>query len=175
MSFDATRLTFDLFRADTPLKISPTARLVLLVLADRANKNLHAWPSVTSISRDTGLGRRTVFRALQLLEEFGLIQRTHRRDLSRQERAQIRIDQVVYRLTYNWCHSGTSYTNWCHSGTRSGVTVAPEPINNQSGAEPTKNQPSAPPLGERRANNLSPAQVSELIEKTLPGIRRNRS
>ena len=55
--------------------LSPTAKLVLLRLCDRANDFPHcyAWPTVKGIAADTGCSRATVLRALQALRDRGLI------------------------------------------------------------------------------------------------------
>jgi Fe2+ or Zn2+ uptake regulation protein len=51
------------------------AKLVLLKLADNANDEGVAWPHIETIVAETSLCRRSVFRALTVLEESGLITR----------------------------------------------------------------------------------------------------
>lgn len=59
--------------------LPPTRKFVLVALADRCNKDtLRCHPSIAKLSEDTGLGRMTVFRALEDLEAAGLIQRVER-------------------------------------------------------------------------------------------------
>ena len=59
--------------------LTPTRKLVLVALADRCNKDtLRCDPSIRKIMDDTGLGERTVFRALLDLEEDGFIKRVQR-------------------------------------------------------------------------------------------------
>lgn len=53
--------------------LSPTQKLVLLHLADRANPANLAWPSIKGISLDTGLGRASVTRCLAVLRDRALI------------------------------------------------------------------------------------------------------
>lgn len=55
----------------------PTARLVLLILSEAANRaeGHEAWPAVDTIGRRCGLDRRRVQRALRELEEAGEIGR----------------------------------------------------------------------------------------------------
>lgn len=63
------------FRQDLPA----TRKFVLVALADRCNKDtLRCDPSIKRLMEDTGLGRMTVFRALEKLEEEGYIQRVER-------------------------------------------------------------------------------------------------
>jgi len=52
-----------------------SAALVLIRLADRAGAGGLCWPGLDRIASDTGLGRRTVIRALDQLAEAGLIER----------------------------------------------------------------------------------------------------
>jgi DNA-binding transcriptional regulator YhcF (GntR family) len=51
------------------------AKLVLLKLADNANDEGIAWPHIETIAAETSLCRRSVFRALTVLEDSGLITR----------------------------------------------------------------------------------------------------
>ena len=51
----------------------PRDRFVLFVLADYANDDLEAWPRQATIASDTGYSRATVNRALQSLEERGVL------------------------------------------------------------------------------------------------------
>jgi hypothetical protein len=55
-------------------------RLVLLNLADRANKQGECWPSQKRIARDTKLSERSVRGRMKELEEIGLIERRHRKN-----------------------------------------------------------------------------------------------
>lgn len=181
MSFNHTRLLWQLLE-DEQLEIPPSARIVLLRLADRANDFSLAWPSINSIARDTGQGRRTVIRALQLLEQAGLIVRTNRRDLTREERRNLRLQNVVYRLNLT-VSTGVTVApveaGGCHGDTSSGVTVAHKPTNNLPG---NRNQPAGPPLGERAGNQPEPTRthqpnqpaarvdVAALIKQTKRGL-----
>jgi len=56
------------------------AKLVLLKLADNANDQGVAWPHIETIVSDTSLCRSSVFRALDKLEELGLITRNRGRN-----------------------------------------------------------------------------------------------
>lgn len=58
--------------------LPPTEKLLLLSLADQANDDGVAWPSIESISKKTGVSERTVFRHLVSLEELGHLHREHR-------------------------------------------------------------------------------------------------
>lgn len=156
-------------------EITPTQKLVLLRLADRANVHRLAWPSITSLENDTGLGRSTVIRALKKLIEYRLIEPTNRALLQQQERRNIRRDQVVYRLNLADM-SGATVTpvraNQCHSDTSSSVRATPKPTNNlpgQSTRGTYQNLQGASPLGERGAMN--DAQISQMLKDTLRSLR----
>jgi hypothetical protein len=56
----------------------PPEKLILLSLADQANDDGIAWPSVKSITKKTGMSERTVFRHLSDLEKLGHIHREQR-------------------------------------------------------------------------------------------------
>ena len=57
-------------RAPTPDALS---RWLLVVLADHANEEGKCWPSQATLARRTGMGRSTVNRKLELLEQNNLI------------------------------------------------------------------------------------------------------
>lgn len=73
MSYKATNWAYDL-----PLKGS--AKPVLVVLADMADESNSCFPSQERIASMTGLGSRTVRRAILRLEAAGMITRTARYD-----------------------------------------------------------------------------------------------
>lgn len=69
-----------------PLKTgSPTAKAVLLAVANYADEEGICWPSQDQLSEDTELSRHTIMRALDHLEDLGLLsrERRHRKDGSR--------------------------------------------------------------------------------------------
>jgi hypothetical protein len=57
---------------------SPSHKLILMNLADRAGFEWECWPSQATIARQTEMSERTVRRLLADLEERGFIVRTHR-------------------------------------------------------------------------------------------------
>ena len=83
------------------------AKLVLLKLADNANDEGVAWPHIETIVAETSLCRRSVFRALTVLEESGLITRHRGRN------------EVVY--TIQKCLTDTS------TGASQALTLTKEP------------------------------------------------
>jgi hypothetical protein len=56
-----------------PLAMEPSAKAVLISLADQANDEGYCWPSLNTIAIRTCLSERTVRRALRELEDDGLI------------------------------------------------------------------------------------------------------
>ena len=54
---------------------SPTAKFILLLLANKADENFSCFPSVSTLMAESGAGRSTVLRALKKLEDDGLITR----------------------------------------------------------------------------------------------------
>ncbi len=56
--------------------LSPSEKLTLLSLADRAGESHEAWPSWSRLIFDTGLNRKTIYKVLASLQEKGLIAKT---------------------------------------------------------------------------------------------------
>ena len=53
--------------------ITGAARAVAIVLAIHANEKRQTWPSLGTIAREAGINRATAFRAVQDLENAGVI------------------------------------------------------------------------------------------------------
>ena len=108
------------------------AKHLLLTLANFANDEAKAWPSITRLARDTEMARRTIFRKLDVLVEKGLI--------SREQKVTPAGTYSVYTLT-GWCHADTtSVTETPTSVTLTpggGVTLTPKPISGEPIKEPT--------------------------------------
>lgn len=56
-------------------KLSPTQKLILLSMADRAGEDHTCWPSNARLCLDTGLNRKTVYAVIAQLVGMGLIVR----------------------------------------------------------------------------------------------------
>ena len=56
-------------------KVTPTQKLVLLHMADKAGDSLLAWSSVRKMAIETGLTERSIYRAIDDLRVLGLITR----------------------------------------------------------------------------------------------------
>lgn len=67
MSLDATRWAWQ--QSD----LRPTAKLMLLAFADRADENHRCFPSIQRLEQDTGLDRKTIFACISYLESTGLV------------------------------------------------------------------------------------------------------
>ena len=78
------------WQQDTP---TPTAKLVLLALADRANEDGECWPGMGTVAQMAGVSSRSVSTHLAALEEGGLLTR----------RRQRRGDGTMGRYTYRLC------------------------------------------------------------------------
>jgi hypothetical protein len=66
MSLDATRWAWR-------QKVTPTQKLVLLALADRADEKHICYPSNTRLQSDTGLYRETIYAAISDMEQSGIL------------------------------------------------------------------------------------------------------
>lgn len=60
--------------------LGASERLILLALANFANRNHECWPSVSSLIEDTGLSERTIRASTKALEERALITKRTRQD-----------------------------------------------------------------------------------------------
>jgi len=58
---------------------SPTAKLVLIALADHANADGECWPSMGRIAQIAGISDRQVSRHIQTLVDAGLVEKVDRR------------------------------------------------------------------------------------------------
>jgi hypothetical protein len=56
-----------------PLQLPPTAKAVLISMADFANEAGECWPSVSTLAERTCLVPRSVIRAIKDLEAFGVV------------------------------------------------------------------------------------------------------
>jgi GntR family transcriptional regulator len=56
------------------IDLPATEKLVLLGLACRANNKNQCFPTVDTLSKDTGLSRREIFRSLSALKVGGLVE-----------------------------------------------------------------------------------------------------
>lgn len=125
--------------------LSPTRKLVLLALADRCNKDtLRCDPSIRRLMDDTGLGRMTIFRALESLEEDGFISRVQRKRENGSDTTS------EYRFPGITVIRGES-----HSDTPPGTTVVPPEPELRTRSEPTS-LAAAPPTdgnGSHRPKN----------------------
>lgn len=70
---EASFLSITAYRKAWETKCSPTQKLVLLALADRADAMGYCWPSIRDISERTGLSKDTVWRTITRLETSGVV------------------------------------------------------------------------------------------------------
>lgn len=108
----------------------PMAKLLLIALADRADKETNqCWPSLARLSQDTELSSATIKRKLNYLEERGFITRTQRDQTS--TLYTLALSEPEGRLTQSL---GVAHTEL---GGR--LTVSHEPISNNLSVEPIYN------------------------------------
>jgi biotin operon repressor len=60
--------------------VPSTVKFILLALADHADNDGTCWPGQAGVADKTGFGRQTVNKAVQTLEELGLLNVEHRFD-----------------------------------------------------------------------------------------------
>lgn len=139
-------------------------KLVLLALADHCNdEDFTCWPSVTHLTRKTGLGRRTVFRCLDQLVGLGFVTR-HAREGKQ---------TTLYTLCVNSARAALMpERHQCRSGTSAGearasATAAPPLVpqrHTESSIEPPRNQISTPDGVEGDKQGPPPCPHDKIIE-----------
>ena len=72
MSLAAIRAAFEV------TGVGPTAKFVLIAIANRANSEGRTWPSQAVLAVDTELSRRTVQNAIETLVKAGFVEVIHR-------------------------------------------------------------------------------------------------
>ncbi len=77
MSVNATRFAWECDLSKTTKRSAK--RLVLLALADRANKENTCFPSIARVVKDTGMDRKTVMNTINDLIEMGIVSDTGER------------------------------------------------------------------------------------------------
>lgn len=101
-----------------------TAKLVLLVLADHADRTGYCWPGIDRLITQTELSRRTIIRMLEQLEKQRLLLRKRRANQS--NTYQLALDQCA-SVTPTMCQPDTMDVPTCPVGS---VTVTPKPSKN---------------------------------------------
>jgi biotin operon repressor len=66
-------MSFDAMRWAAAQQAPTLPKMVLLVLANKANFSGECWPSMATLAREAGISRRHVIRCLKKLRELGLI------------------------------------------------------------------------------------------------------
>lgn len=130
--------------------MSPTCKLVLVALANRANDAGECWPSVGTLTDETGLSERAVQNALAALEACGAIDRRERRGTSTVFRCTMKAVEPPQQM-----HPRTKCTPAADAGRGAraagegvqevrggGAPAAPKPLLNPK-REPTLNPQSA--------------------------------
>ncbi|MDP3330600.1 MAG: helix-turn-helix domain-containing protein [Methylococcaceae bacterium] len=130
MSIDASRWAWT-------QQITPSQKIVLLSLADRADEEGYCYPSVKRLELDCSMTRRTIQRNLSELEALKLIERKSRFTGSGQTSNDFFLIGIVDRHGEN-----TPKTN--RSGRR-------KPIESMDSSHATSDTPPAPPVTPRTA------------------------
>lgn len=113
---------------------SKSAKLVLLAIADHADDNGKAWPSIAGLAAKCEMSKRTVIRTIQTLVSDGFL--TAKKSHGRTTQYTVKLVTPCHQ-----CHHDTSDIGG-KSGdilTKSGDTMSPEP------SEPSRNIKSAKP------------------------------
>ena len=110
MSLAAIRAAFEV------TGVGPTAKFVLIAIANRANSEGRTWPSQAVLAVDTELSRRTVQNAIETLVKAGFVEVIHRNGRPNVYNV---LPAHLLRIP-------------AHLTTKTGASPAHEPIRNQS-------------------------------------------
>lgn len=100
----------DMSTACRPLQMPPTAKAVLMAMADYADDNGLCWPSIAGLCEYTCFGKSAVIEAIKLLERIGVVV------ADRKDR---------YRTTYTLHPSRYSQDGLVHKADMSGSRTSP--------------------------------------------------
>ena len=95
MSVNATRFAWECDLSKTTKRSAK--RLVLLALADRANKENTCFPSIARVVKDTGMDRKTVMNTINDLITLGLVSDTGDRKGGTNQVRVLKINVVTYK------------------------------------------------------------------------------
>jgi DNA-binding Lrp family transcriptional regulator len=124
-----------------------TAKFVLVAICNYANDSDQAWPSHATISRLTGLSKRSVQNSVKKLEDWGIISRVRRdREDGSETSAMVSID-----LNSSWvvkdgvATAATGETHQVREGVATGATLEPTLKQHSEKTRPAKQQDGAYP------------------------------
>ncbi len=138
MSLDATRWAWE-------QKVKGTQKLVLLSLADRADEKHCCYPSISRITNDTGLNRKTVMNCINVLENSGLI-KTKKMPGNKNYYSLIGVKNRHETSTKNGTAASTNLGTSTKNGTSTKIGTS---TSTKIGTTPV------PKLGHKPTNNLS--------------------
>jgi DNA-binding transcriptional regulator YhcF (GntR family) len=146
-----------------PLQLPPTAKAVLISMADFANEAGECWPSVATIAERTCLVSRSVIRAIKDLEAYGVVRAA--RSNGRHTSYLITPDQYAKPVTESHqCHKDTSDTESVTPDTESPPpchkVTAPLTQSHTNHQEPTR-------------TIKEPSEVDELLKDIDPELLRD--
>lgn len=143
-----------------PLQIPPTAKAVLISLADNANDDGHCWPSLPKISERTCFGKTAVIDAIKWLEDNGAI----KADRSYGRSTQYVLTPETYQQPAREadCYQAGKRTSTRNGPVRQTESTSPPAGPHQSGkrtapvrqADPNRKEPSKEPSGNRQKRKV---------------------
>lgn len=139
-----------------PLQMPPTAKAVLMAMADHADDNGLCWPSIAGLCEYTCFGKSAVIEAIKLLERIGVVV------ADRKDR---------YRTTYTLHPSRYSQAGLVHRADMSGSRTSPSNGGLVRLAENEVRQPE----NEVRETDTNHQEPSRTISKATIKVARKRS
>lgn len=146
-----------------PLRLPPTAKAVLIAMADFANEAGECWPSMTTLADRTCLAVRSVIRAIKELEAFGVVRAA--RSNGRHTSYLITPDAYTQPVTER--HQCTTVTTDTESTTSD--TESPDQCHSVTGPVPQSHTNHQEPS----RTTKEPSEVDELLKDIDPELLRD--
>ena len=162
-------MSFELQARVWKLEMRPSSvKYVLLCLSHRANNDGFCWPSVTTISKDTGLDAKTVRAAVSFLEDAGFLQVDRRSGRSNHFQLDVKF---ISSLVDTPTESGSSTPTDITSATPAVIGIGKVSTPTENGSTPlpkTEGHPS-----QKRQTNISrtskePIKKAQAKKTSLP-------
>lgn len=155
---------------------SPTAKSVLLAIANYADEEGICWPSQDQLADDTELSRHSIMRAIDHLEELGLLsrERRHRKDGSRSsDLIMLDLSSTVLRSTQQRSNEqrSTQQQPKSHSATAEPITEPSNIPSRARGAKPKGEEHLAFDAYNDLASELGLAKAQALTDERKTRIR----
>ena len=140
---------------------SPTLKLILILLANKADERFSCFPSIRTLMAESGAGRSTVLRALKTLEADGLVTR----------RAQFHDSGAQRSSRYFLNHPDAPHVSPRPDSTPPGPTLKRRPVRHETEGVSYRDPTGEPMVDPNNPSREPPAESTDAglkVLRTLP-------